>query len=174
MGLFNIFSQSPLTLRELINIDQGRKDRSAGLSVNLEEVYHLVRRESLWDRIKSIFRRSKTQINMYYSVLKFSVNSYSGNSYTVLIEFQPNPDLRVIMNSKVKVYCSCPSFKFQSAYLLNKKGNLYKSSKTDTLLGQALTESPDPKKTHTSTICKHTFACILWMNDNIEQLMKMM
>lgn len=172
MGLFNIFSQNPLTLGELINIDQGRKDRSLDLSIRLEKVYHLVKRESLWDRIKSIFRRSKTQINMYYSVLKFSVGSPSGNTYTVLIEFQPNPDLRLVMSNKIKVYCSCPSFKFQSAYLLNKKGNLYRLSKTDTMLGQALTDSPDSKKTHVSTICKHTYACIQWMNNNIEQLIK--
>lgn len=173
MSIFNIFRQTPYTLRELSNVDQGRQERSSYLDVSLEKVYHKVKRESIWDRIKSFFKRDKTSINMYYVILKFSVLSNSGNKYNVLIEFQPNPDLNSLMDNKVRIYCNCPSFKFHSAYLLNKRDNLYRSSKTDVQLGQALTDAPDTRRTHVSTICKHAYACIRWMNDNINYIMRL-
>lgn len=173
MALFNLFSQSPLTLRDLVNVDSGRVERSQLLSVNLDKVYYRVKKESLWDKIRSLFKRNNTSINMYYVILKFSVFSPSGNTYNVIIEFQPNPNLNNLFNNRVRVYCDCPSFKFQSAYLLNKKGSLFRSSKTDVKLGQAITDAPDPRRTKTSTICKHTLACIRWISDNINYVMKL-
>lgn len=172
MALFNLFSKSPLTLREMINVDEGRKERSLSLSVTLDKIYHRVKRETVWDKIKSIFKRSNTSINMYYVVLKFKVDSPSGNEYSVLVEFQPNPNLNSLMNNKIRVYCNCPSFKYQSAYYLNKRGNLYRSSLIDSDLGKALTEAPDPKKTHVSPCCKHVLACINWIDENIDYLIK--
>lgn len=171
MALFNIFGGRTLTLAELINVDEGRQQRSQSLSVRLDKVIHRIKEETLWDKIRSLFRRSKNKLNMYYTVLKFLVDSPSGNSYTVIIEFQPNADLGQVMGNKVRVYCSCPSFKFQSAYVLNKRGNLYRSPKIDVELGQALTEAPDVRKTKTSTACKHVFACVQWINSNINYLM---
>lgn len=172
MALFGLFNRSPLTLRELVNVDEGRKERSLSQSVTLDKIYHKIRKETVWDRIKSIFKRSNSTLNMYYVVLRFNVSSSSGNIYTVLIEFQPNPDLNSLMSNKVKVYCECLSFKYQSAYYLNKRGNLYRSSSTDTELDKALTEAPDPKKTHVSPCCKHVFACINWIDKNIDYLIR--
>lgn len=171
-SLFSLFSQNPLTLSDLVNIDQGRQERSQVLSVRLDKIYKRVKKESLWDRIKSLFRRNSTTINMYYTILKFTVkNPSNGNEYGVIIEFQPNPDINRIMSNKVRVYCDCPSFKYQSAYYLNKRGNLFRSSKTDTYLGQALTDAPDTKRTKVSPICKHVYACVNWINNNIIYLM---
>lgn len=171
MAIFNIFGGSTLTLGELINVDEGRQQRSQSLSVRLDKIFHRIKEESLWDRIRSLFKRSKNKVNMYYTILKFIVDSPSGNSYTVLIEFQPNVNFNQVMNNKVRVYCSCPSFMYQSAYVLNRRGNLYRSAKTDVLLGQSLTDAPDSKKTKTSTACKHIFACVQWINSNINYLM---
>lgn len=166
MGLFNNIFNRTLTLNDLIQIDQGRMERSQYVDVTLEKVYHRVRKESLWDKVKAFFKRDKVNINMYYVILKFIVSSNSGNKYTVLIEFQPNSNVYQLMNSKVRVYCDCPSFKFQSAYTLNRHGNLYRSAKTDVELGQALTDPPGPK-TKVSMICKHVYACVSWLNNNL-------
>lgn len=166
MGFLNIFSQQPYSLNQLISIDQGRMERSYGMKVTLEATYHKVKRESIWDRIKNLFKRDKTSMNMLYTILKFQVESTSGNKYPVIVEFQPNFDLSRIMNNRVKVYCGCADFKFKCCYLLNKRGNLFRSSKTDAILGQALSDAPDTRKTTTSNCCKHIFAVISWINSN--------
>lgn len=170
-GLFNLFSQSPYTLQELVNVDKGRQERSQLLNVSLDKIYHRVKVETLWDRIKNLFKRNNSTINMYYTILKFKVDSPSGNTYTVLVEFQPNFNIGYLMRNKVRVYCSCPSFMYQSAYLLNRRGNLYRSSKTDILLGESLTVAPDARKTKTSPCCKHVFACIGWINTNLDYIL---
>ena len=53
MALFGLFNRSPLTLRELVNVDEGRKERSLSQSVTLDKIYHKIRKETVWDRIKS-------------------------------------------------------------------------------------------------------------------------
>lgn len=170
MALFSFFSKNPLTLAEMTNVDEGRQERSQSLSVKLDEVYHKIKKESIWDKIRAFFKRNKTDMNQYYTILKFLVSSPSGSEYVVLIEFQPSPNLNQVMNNKVRVYCSCPSFKYQSAYYLNKRGNVFRSAKTDVQLGRALTDEPDKKKTKVSVSCKHIFACINWMNNNMNYL----
>lgn len=167
MALFNIFNSKPLTLGELMNIDPSRQQKSMYQSVELDGVFHRVKKESIWDRIKRFFSRDKTSINMYYVILKFMVSSNSGNKYSVIIEFQPNPNMGMLMNNKVRIYCECADFKFRSAYILNKRGNLYRSSRTDVSLGQALTDAPDERKTRVSTACKHVAACVNWLNNNM-------
>jgi hypothetical protein len=171
MGVFNIFSPDPLTLNDLVNIDPGRQERAQYLNVELVKIYHQVKKESLWDKIKSAFSRNKATINMLYSILKFNVASNSGKNYIVLIELQPNVDFGAFMNNKVRVYCSCPSFKFQSAYYLNRRDNLYRSKAIDLELGPALTEAPK-RVNAVSPICKHVFACINWINNNLGYLMQ--
>ena len=173
MGLFDLFNTRPLTLNELMQVDAGRQERSQSLSVQLVDNYHKVKKETLWEKIRNLFKRSaRNGINMYYVILKFNVtNIVNGNSYTVLIEFQPNPDMNALLNNRVKIYCDCASFKYQSAYLLNKKGSLFRSAKTDLNLGRALTDAPDIRKTKTSNLCKHSYACVTWMVNNINYLM---
>lgn len=170
MALFSFFGKSSLTLSELANVDEGRQERSQVLEVKLDTIYHRVKKESIWDRIRSFFKRNKTEMNQYYSILKFKVSSPSGNDYVVLIEFQPSPNMNQILNNKVRVFCTCPSFKFQSAYYLNKRGNLFRSTKTDVELGKALTDEPDKKKTKVSPSCKHVYACIQWMTNNMSYI----
>jgi hypothetical protein len=90
-GLFgSIFGLDQYSISDLMSLDDGRTSKSSSLSVNLEEVFHRVQKESIWDKIKKFFTKNKASINLYYLDIKYKVNSPSGSTYTVLIELNPN------------------------------------------------------------------------------------
>ena len=61
-----------LSIQELMNIDQGRKDRASDCTVRLVKVYHVLKDESILDKFRSIFL-GKTTLKIYYLVFKFEV-----------------------------------------------------------------------------------------------------
>lgn len=159
-----------LTIQELMNIDQGRKDRASECTVKLVKVYHVLKDESILDKFRVVFL-GKTVIKIYYLVFKFEVTSKSGNTYEVIIQTSPDYDINNWKNSKCKVYCGCKDFKYRSAYLLDKNNTLFLSDKIKIRLGQAITEAPK-SKTPTTLLCKHSMAALQYLVNNYQNIIK--
>ena len=159
------------TLGELMNVDQGRAERSKDIRVSLVKVYHELEKESIIDKFKSMFT-GKTGLLMYYLIFKFEATSgTSGNKHTVFIRLSPDFDLNQWQQNKVKVYCDCKDFQFRSAYMLKKNNTLFLTDRIKIALGQALTTAPK-EKTKTTTLCKHVVACVQYLIKNYGNIMK--
>jgi len=157
-----------ITIGELMRIDAGRIGRANECSVELVKTYHELKKASLLERFKSLFR-STGLINTYYVIFKFLVTSGSGKSYTVLIRTNPDFDLNKWETNPCKVFCSCPDFKFRSAYTLKQRGGLLVNDKIKLELGQALSDKP---KREPSLLCKHSYAALTWLVNNYSTLMR--
>ena len=126
------------TIGELFNIDQGRQEKSLSCSVSLEDTFHELKKETLLDKFKKFFFGSRELINVYYVIFKFKVMSGSGSSYTVFIRTSPDFNLSSMMSNRVEIYCGCADFKYRSAYLLNQRKSLFRSTKSDTQFLEAI------------------------------------
>ena len=157
-----------ITIGELMKIDQGRQDRSIAYSVSLVKVYHELRKKSVLEKFKA-FIGGKSLVNSYNIIFKFSVTSGKGHTYVVLIKTNPDFDLTKWETNPCMIYCSCPDFKFRSAYILNQRGGLLVNEKIKVELGQALSDKP---KRTPSLLCKHSYAALSWLVDNYDTLMK--
>lgn len=84
----------------------------------------------------------------------------------------------VTLNSEVKLYCSCPSFKYEFAYLLWRNNSLYGDSFDDFTTGLLLNKmllkfrrflnrfrtakyKRPPKRNNIPYICKHLESCLV-------------
>lgn len=170
VGLFGkIFGFEQYTISDLMSLDDGRINKSSQLDVRLDKVFHRIQKESIWSRIKNLFSRDKSSINLYYIDIRYIVKSLSGSEYIVLIEMNPSFDYNKFFSNPVKIYCQCNDFKYRCAYNLNKKGNLLRNNKIDTYLGQALTDAPK-KNFKTSPACKHVYACLSDLQKNYRNI----
>lgn len=172
-GLLSNFTFSTLTLNDLVQIDAGRMDRAAYLIPTLDKVYHIVRKETIWDKVKKFFQRGNTSINMYYTVFAYNVSSPSGGVYRVLIEIQPNFNRAAFFDNVARVYCNCADFKFRYAWELNKRKNLFRNSRISQELGIALQQEPTDKTKNSSGgshMCKHVYAAVKHLADNYDQI----
>ena len=77
-----------LTIGDLMNIDDGRINRSKNLKVKLDSITNVLKEESWLDKLFKLFRRGPKYI--FYKVLKYKVKSDSGNEYTVFIKVSPS------------------------------------------------------------------------------------
>lgn len=174
MGLINSISYTPTrgeyTIGEFMKTDPIRQTKSFDCNVSLMNMYHEVKPESLLDKFKKFFKRGPV-VKMYYLILKLSVTSSSGNSYIVFIKLNPDYDMSNWADNKIKVYCSCPDFKFKSSYNLARRNSLFLTDRIKINLGQALTTAP--KTIKPSPICKHGFAAINWVVSNYGNIMNM-
>ena len=68
------------------------------------------------------------------------------------------------------IYCSCADFKYRSAYTLDSRGSLFKTTKISAALGSAVNEAP--KKLGTTLLCKHSYAALVWLMNNYRSVMK--
>ena len=159
-----------LTLGELMSIDQGRISRASEVQPRLVKVYHELKKESILDKFRSIFT-GKTGLLIYYVIFKFEVKSKSGNTYEVFIKLSPDFSMTNWQNNTCEIYCGCKDFQYRSAYLLGKNDSLFLNDKIKIALGQALTVAPK-EKTITTTLCKHSYACIQYIVKNYGNLMK--
>lgn len=171
-GLFSSFKT--LTLNDLINIDPGRLDRSNYLLPQFDKVYHVVKKETLWERVRRFFlRKDNYTINMYYLVFAYNVSSPNGAVHRVFIEIQPNSNRSSFFDNVAKVYCDCADFKYRFAWLLNKRGNLFKNKRIELELGIALQQEPTEKtklRSSGSHICKHCYAAVNHLASNYDQI----
>ena len=139
-GILGKLTGKQLSIQEIMNIDEGRKDRASECVVRLTKVYHVLKEESIMDKLRSVFF-GKTVLKIYYLVFKFEVTSKTGSTYNVIIQTSPDYDIRGWKNSKCKVYCECKDFQFRSAYLLGKNNTLFLSDRIKIKLGPALTQA---------------------------------
>ena len=169
-GLFGrIFGTDQYTISDLMSLDDGRISKSSQLDVKLDKVFHRIQKESIWNKIKNLFSRNKSSINLYYIDIRYKVKSPSGSEYIVLIEMNPSFDPNKFFSNPVKIYCQCDDFKYRCAYNLNKRGNVLRGDKIDTELGQALTDAPK-KNFKTSPACKHVYACLSDLQKNYRNI----
>jgi hypothetical protein len=155
------------TIGELMNIDSKRQGRASACQVKLDQVFHELQQENILDKFKALF--SKTSVPIYYLTFKFEVTSAIGHNHIVYIRTNPDFSLKNWSNNKVKVYCDCADFKFRSAYTLDKHNSLFKTSKIQSTLGQAISDAP---KKGTSLLCKHSFAALSWLMNNWSSVMR--
>lgn len=155
------------TIGELMNIDSTRQGKASACQVNMDETFHELQRENLLDKFKAFF--TKTSVPVYYVTFKFSVTSAIGHTHVVYIRTNPDFSLKNWSNNKVQIYCDCADFKYRSAYTLEKHNSLFKTSKIQSALGQALSDAP---KRGTTLLCKHSFAALSWLMNNWSGIMK--
>lgn len=154
-----------------MKIDAIRQLKAASSSVSLVKVYHEIKKESVLDKFKKFFKRGSSLVNSYYIILKLQVVSDTGGVHTVFIRTNPNFNLTDFDKNKVQIYCSCKDFMYRSAYLLEKRGSLFRSKTTDLALGSAITEAPKAKS-GTTLLCKHSYAALVWLMSNYVGIMK--
>jgi hypothetical protein len=156
------FSTKRLTLKQLIDIDQGRIDRSHSVEGKVVEVFNTIKEDTLLSKFLKFFGK------LYFlKVLKYEVKSDSGSKYTVLLELSPNIDYNRLLENKVKVFCSCPDFMYRASYLLSKSGDLFLNKATKKHLEVALTIVPT--KLLPTPCCKHIYACIDDLNTHYKK-----
>lgn len=159
------------TIKDLMNIDQGRQTKSLSCKVSLVKTYHELKKETILERFKKFFTRRKDVMNVYYIIFKFSVLSDSGNTSTIFIRTQPDYNNIEFLNNRVQIYCSCKDFMYRSAWVLDQHNSLFRSQKTDMALGTSIQDAPK-EKTKTSTLCKHSYAALMYLANNYTSIMK--
>ena len=167
--LANLFTKR-WTLSDLMNIDSSRQQKSTGCSVSVIDTYVEIVSESILDKFKKFFTRNKSLMNAMFVIFKFNVISETGHSYEVFIRTQYDPYSNLFMKNVAQVYCGCPDFKFKSAWKLNQHASLFRSDRVDINLGPAITNAP--KKQSSITLCKHSYAAIMYLINNYNSLMR--
>jgi hypothetical protein len=157
------------TIGELMNVDQGRQERSINCSVSLVNTYITMKEESLAQKFKSLFSNSNN-IKVCYLTLKLKVLSNTGHNHYIFIQLEPDFSAKAWANNSVRIYCDCNDFKFRSSYILGKRNSLFINEKTKIALGQAMTDAPTGKK-GTTPLCKHAYAALSWLMNNYETIM---
>lgn len=155
-----------LTIGDLLDIDQSRIDRTKDLKVTYIGTENIIKKLSWLDKVFRLFKRGPKYI--YYRIIRYKVESNSGNTYTVLIKVSPGFDERRFLSNKVQVFCTCADFKYRAAYNLNKSDNLVKVKATEDHLGIALTQKPT--RVMTTPCCKHIYACLNHLRMNMKSL----
>ena len=114
----------------------------------------------------------------------FNVLGSKSSVYTCIIQFATkDTDDKITLRTPVKVYCSCPNFKYDFAYLLGEADALYGGSFEDLVSGKIeanIATGPlrkflsnivpfkrmykhPPKKNTIPYICKHLEACLQYI-----------
>lgn len=158
MGIFN----RSYSIKDLLQLDEGRIKRSSVLKVKLVNNYSVIKQESIFSKLLNIFRNKPK--SMLYKILKYEVASDSGHKYTVLLEVRPSFDPKRFLENKVRVFCSCPDFKYRVAYYLNKHDGVLLIKSTETHLGIALSEVPTRRDL--TPACKHLYAVFMEFKTN--------
>lgn len=161
---------STWTLSDITKVDQGRQQKASGCQVYLQGTYMDLEKEKVLDKWKRFFVRSKTVMNTLYVIFKFRVISETGHSYDVFLRTQYDPHGVLGMSNIVQIYCSCPDFKFKSAWILSQHNALFRNSRIDLNLGPATSNAP--KKKPQTTLCKHAFSAVMELARNYSGYMK--
>lgn len=170
--LSSIFNRT-WTIKDLMNIDQGRQSKALLCLVNLENIYYELKQDTLLEKFKKLFSKgNKDKILMSYVIFKFSVVSDSGNINTVIIRTQPDFNSQMYLNNRVQIYCTCKDFMYRSAWILKQHNSLFDSIKTRNKLGDSIVNAP-ASKTKTSTLCKHSYAALNYLVNNYNYIMNL-
>jgi len=145
-----------LTIKDLLNLDDGRIDRSKNLTVKYVGTENVLIPMRFIDKVLKIIT-GKVKL-LYTKLVRYEVKSDSGSVYTVFIKVSPGFTIDQFYKQRVEVFCSCADFMYRAAYNLNNTNNLVKIKATTEHLGQAL--KIKPTKVSTTPICKHVYAVI--------------
>lgn len=167
--LANLFTKR-WTLSDLMNIDSSRQQKSSGCSTILQETYIEIKSEGIIDKFKRFFTRNKSVMNVMFVIFKFNVTSETGHNYNVYIRTQYDPGSNLFMKNVAQIYCGCADFKFKSAWELSQHASLFRSDRIETELGPAITNAP--KKKSSTTLCKHSYAAVIYLINNYNTLMR--
>lgn len=159
------------TLSDLSSMVDGKRQQgAAGCSVSLESTTYEIKRETVLDKFKQFFTRTKSMMNTLYVTFKFNVMSNTGGNHIVMVRMLYDPDGYLGGSNIIQIYCDCHDFTFRSAYALNQSGSLFRSQDTDLKLGVALGTAPKAGKT-TGGVCKHCSAVLQYLMSNYQYLM---
>ena len=159
----------PYTIGDIMNIDSARQERAGSCKVSLKKIYHELKEESILDKFKARFL-GRSMAKRYYVIFEFDVKSDSGHNHSVYIRVSPDFNLTQWKTNKVRIYCSCPDFKYRSAYVLALHNSLFLTPKLQTALGPAASVAPKGKHP-TSLLCKHAYAALNYLVMNYSSLM---
>jgi hypothetical protein len=122
-GILSELFSLKYSIGDLMNIDKDRMQKSSEMTVNLTNVYHEIKKESIFEKFKKFFFRNKDVMNVYYVIFRFEVSSPSGSVYTVLIRTYPDFDIKNYLDNTVEIFCSCSDFQFRCTYGINAQIN---------------------------------------------------
>lgn len=168
-GLLSGLFSTKWTLNNLMNVDYGRQQKSQGCQAYVIDAWPEIKKEGIIDKFKNLFLRNRSSMTVLYIIFKFQVISETGHTYDVFIRTQYDPKSVLYMNNTVQIYCSCPDFKFHSAFTLNQHNSLFLTDRTRLNLGAAVTNSP--KKKPNTVLCKHAYAAVMNLANNYRHLM---
>jgi hypothetical protein len=161
MKLFN----KQLTIKDLLDIDENRIDRSKSLKVRLDQVYYITDKPDRFNQLLNYFTNKPKEI--YYEIHKYKIKSDSGNEYEIFIKLSPSFSYNKFLKNRIQVFCSCHDFKYRVAYDLSQLENVYVNKDITRHLGDAL-KIPPTAITSTNT-CKHLYAVIIYFKNNIKK-----
>lgn len=116
--------------------------------------------------IKRLFTKYKqTEVLTAWVRLYFRVESatYKNKFHTLIIEvpFRRDLDVYRVEELPIRYYCSCESFKFFIAYVLNRTANCLITKPITRKLGIALTKRPEIRNPmEIQFFCKHAYAVV--------------
>lgn len=163
--------QGKATIEQMIaEMPEGYKERSAHVGQVHLEGYRYIAKESAIKKFASFFMSligGHKEPPVIYCVLKFRVNGAVHNRrynvYTAYLEIPFVEDIERInlLDVPAKIYCSCDSFKYFMAYVLNETEQVFLLPTTEKDLGIALSQAPvvrNPKEL--KFMCKHLFKVV--------------
>lgn len=179
-----IGSKTKLSLKELIK--NTPRERVVKATTELGNPTYLgftheIHKENLFNKLNAWIKSFISKILgtkdtlVVYIVLHFSIKGSTGKVYNIKIKFpyRRNMDKENLFNIPARVYCECADFKYRSAYVLNRIGNIYTNPKIENNLGIALTKAPkvtNPEQLE--FVCKHTIKVVSRLNTNIRDYLK--
>lgn len=168
--LSGLIGDKKWTISDIMRVDPARQQKAYGCQAYLQGSFLDIEKEKILDKFKRFFIRSKAVMNTLYVIFKFGVISETGHSYEVIIRTQYDPQGALGMNNLVQIYCSCPDFKFKSAFTLNQHRALFRNSRINLELGPATTNAPirAPK----TILCKHAYSALLNLAQNYTYYMR--
>lgn len=167
--LSNIFNKR-WTISDIMNVDADRQQKASSCSVHYVKNDVELVTEGIVDKFKRFFTRNKSVMNVMYVIFEFQVSSDTGHSYKVQVRTQYDPDSILLYQNSVQIYCECADFKFKSAWQLGQHKALFRSDRTELELGPAITNAP--KRKPGTTLCKHSYAAIMFLTNNYNWLMR--
>ena len=64
-GILSELFSLKYSIGDLMNIDKDRMQKSSEMTVNLTNVYHEIKKESIFEKFKKFFFRNKDVMNVY-------------------------------------------------------------------------------------------------------------
>lgn len=146
-----------LVLADLMNIDEGRINRSAHILITKKQKFIVEEDPSRFRKLLRFVTGKPVKINSV--VMKYHVrNVVKRTEYDVFIKCGLHNNEKEALNQHVFLFCYCKDFFYRSVWTLNKKNALFRNAKIDALCATPLTVAPT--KVIPTLACKHCYKCM--------------